>query len=222
LTLPPTARAEKKNRERALHPARPVTKPVDPWIKAEKARHKTGGPITHPSLTSPHAPFPFPAPVSTLTRPPPRRLFRLPSPCVSSLRTRILPIGPGQLETAGQLSDGNCRCRSWSLPIVELADRAARWLPPPPVQKVVSLLLFSLCRTSRLSQKFSNLSPQSASGARSARTTRRRRRGGGHDEFLHSTYITYKFNFSTLVAVRVFWPEPVEPSILLLFTGVFI
>jgi hypothetical protein len=35
-------------------------------------------------------------------------------------------------------------------------------------------------------------------------------------------YYAYKFNFSTRVAVRVFWQEPVEPSILLLFTRVFI
>jgi hypothetical protein len=60
----------------------------------------------------------------------------------------------------------------------------------------------------------------------------RRRRGGWHQELtapgLHGVggavvpYYAYKFNFSTLVAVRVFWPEPVEPSILLLFTAVFI
>jgi hypothetical protein len=108
-----------------------------------------------------------------------------PVPPVSWPHPSSLPIDHGQLETASQLSDGNCRCRSWGLPIVEVADRAARRLPPPPVQKVRTLL-FSLDRTSIVSQKSPNLSPQSAasaarrlaSGARSARTTRRRRRGG--------------------------------------------
>jgi hypothetical protein len=125
----PTARFRKNCRERALHPARPVTRnrrPVmrnrwhlltSPHAQPRDPRSRRR-PSAAPSMRRP-APLPRPS-VSTLTRPAPRRLFRLPSPCVSSLRTHILPIGPGQLETAGQLNDGNCRCRSWSLPIVLL------------------------------------------------------------------------------------------------------
>jgi hypothetical protein len=98
------------------------------------------------------------------------------------------------------------------MPIMELADRVARWLPPPPVQKVRSSYSPYAARPYLKSPPIFLLSRRQELAAPGLHGV-----GGAA-----VAYDAYKFNFSTPVAVRVFWPEPIEHSILLLFTTVFI
>jgi hypothetical protein len=69
--------------------------------------------------------------------------------------------------------------------------------------------------------KFSNLSSLSSRRQELAAPGLHGGDDAGVYVFLYNTPDAYKSNF-TLVAVRVFWPEPIEAYILLLFSRVFI
>jgi hypothetical protein len=69
--------------------------------------------------------------------------------------------------------------------------------------------------------KSSNLSPLSSRRQELAAPGLHGGDDAGVYVFLYNTPDAYKSNF-TLVAVRVFWPEPIEAYILLLFSRVFI
>jgi hypothetical protein len=132
--------------------------------------------------------IPCPAPLSPPSRAPhraaPRRRCCLPnSPCL--LAPFVRPHHRSwSAETAGQLRDGNCQCRSCCL-LVASSTGTKGTIPPilpmPHVRISKFLQSFSSVgvRSSQRPDYMASAAQRSASGARSARTTRHRRRGGG-------------------------------------------